>query len=228
MINSVIQGDCLEVMKTIETESIDSVITDPPYCSGGFTEAQKKASTQMIRSASTWFVNDNMTTLGLIWLIRNVAIECNRLLKPSGSMLIFCDWRMYPHLAPALESSGLQLRNLIVWDKGVMGLGFGFRPQHELVMEFVKGKAKYETKKGRNVIQAKRVTPKGKQHPTEKPVELMAELIKVVTPFGGTVLDPFCGSGTTLVAAKENGYSYIGIEKDEGYVQVARKRLGKI
>jgi site-specific DNA-methyltransferase (adenine-specific) len=112
---------------------------------------------------------------------------------------------MYPHLAPALESSGLQHRNLIVWDKGHFGMGFGFKPQHELIMEFVKGKPNYHINNGRNVISRKRVAPSKKLHPTQKPVELMEELIRVVTP----------------------GMKYIGIEKDEQYVKTMEDRLMK-
>jgi site-specific DNA-methyltransferase (adenine-specific) len=230
----IIHGDCLEELKKLPDNSIDSAITDPPYCSGGFTETGKKsAPNQGIPNDGEtfkrlgWFSNDNMTTMGLIFLLRSVCVELFRILKPSSSALIFCDWRMYPHLAPALESSGLQHRNLIVWDKGHFGMGFGFKPQHELIMEFVKGKPKYHMNNGRNVICSKRVTPNKKLHPTQKPVELMEELIKVVTPKGGTVLDPFAGSGSTLVAADKLGMQFIGIEKDEQFFKTSEHRLAE-
>jgi len=62
-------------------------------------------------------------------------------------------------------------------------------------------------------------------HPTVKPLELMSYLIKMVTPKGGVVLDPFAGSGSTLVAAKQNGYQYIGIEMTEEYIPIIKARL---
>ncbi|SDY69106.1 site-specific DNA-methyltransferase [Thermoactinomyces sp. DSM 45892] len=229
---NLIIGDSLEEIKKIPSHSIDSIITDPPYCSGGFTEAQKKsAQKQGIReSAGTyqrlgWFDSDSMTTMGLVFLIRALGIEFHRVLRDGGNALLFCDWRMYPHLAPVLESTGMRLQNLIIWDKMDLGLGRGFRAQHELIMQFSKGKAQYHTYKGRNVISAKRVTPQKRLHPTEKPIELMEQLIQVVTPPEGTILDPFCGSGSTLVAAKRGGYDYIGIDREPEYIKITRERL---
>ena len=136
--------DCLRAMRTIPTGTIDAVICDPPYCSGGFTETEKKSAlAQGIRSVRAkdddfeWFPNDSMSTAGLVWLLRNAFIEFDRLLVDGGSVLMFTDWRMVPHLAPALESSGLQYRNMIIWDKGSPGLGSGFRPTHEIVFTTV-------------------------------------------------------------------------------------------
>ena len=104
--------DCLRVMREMKTGSVDAVICDPPYCSGGFSEAEKKSAiVQGIRSERaregdfTWFPNDNMSTAGLIWLLRNMMIEADRLLVDGGSALVFTDWRVVPHLAPALESA---------------------------------------------------------------------------------------------------------------------------
>ena len=69
---------------------------------------------------------------------------------------------------------------------------------------------------------------KGNIHPTIKNVKLMEYLIKMVTPKGGIVLDPFAGSGSTLVAAKQNGYKYIGIEKETEYITIAEARINSI
>lgn len=109
--------------------------------------------------------------------------------------------------------------------KNYIGPGVGFRSQHELVIVLSKGKAKYFDKKIGNVITCPRVKPNAKYHPTEKPVELMDKIIRVVTPPNGKVLDTFCGSGSTLVAAKRGGYSYVGIERDERFVNIAKMRL---
>jgi DNA modification methylase len=114
---------------------------EPPYCAGGFTEGGRTtANGAMGVAAFDWFQGDNMTTPGLVWLLRRVAIEAHRVLVNKGSLCIFCDWRMIAMLAPALESSGLRWRNLVVWDKLVPGLGTGsFRARHELVLHFLKG-----------------------------------------------------------------------------------------
>lgn len=226
----VYEGDCLEVMRTLSSGSVGALITDPPYCSGGFNESQKHhAKGQGCRSETLrdigWFVNDNMTTGGLVWLLRQVSCEAYRLLPDGGSMCIFTDWRMYAHLAPALESSGLRLQNLVVWDKGSPGLGTGFRPQHELIIHLTKGKPTFYDRSVGNVISAKRIHSSRRLHQTEKPLDLLRALVRVTCPPNGVVLDPFCGSGSTLVAARDEGRRSIGIERDCDYCAVVRKRM---
>jgi site-specific DNA-methyltransferase (adenine-specific) len=117
--SQIIHGDCLQAMMDLPDASIDAIVTDPPYCSGGVSEASRSAAKgQGLRSENItrfgWFIGDNMGTAGFIWLMRSVAFESIRLLKKSGSMLVFCDWRMVPNLAPAIESAGFRYQNMIV------------------------------------------------------------------------------------------------------------------
>ena len=225
------QGDALRRLEQLEPESIDAIVTDPPYCAGGFTEKQKQAAVRMgVRGSGTnaeWFVGDNMGTAGLCHLLRSVASESLRLLKPGGSLLAFCDWRMVAALAPAMESAGLRHQNLLVWDKGSIGLGNGFRPRHELVLHFTKGGRAplFYSRSTANLITCKRISSRKRRHPTEKPVELLRELIEVVSPEGGTILDPFAGSGASGEAALQAGRQWIGIELSPGFAQGARNRL---
>ncbi len=172
-----------------------------------------------------WFLGDNMGTAGLVFLLRAMAFEAVRVMKPTGSLLVFCDWRMLPNLAPAIESAGLRFQNVIVWDKEVMGLGTGFRAQHELVMHFTNGAPGYHHKGTSNVLRAKRVHAKAREHQTQKPTDLMRQLVAVVAPPGGVVLDPFMGSGSTGVAAIEHGCDFIGCERSPEYVAIARARI---
>jgi site-specific DNA-methyltransferase (adenine-specific) len=228
---TIIEGDSVEAMKSLETASVDAVITDPPYCSGGFSEsARTSAKVQGVRGPweQSWFKGDNMGTQGLLFMLRAIAWESARVLKPSGSLLVFCDWRMVANLAPALESAGLRCQNMIVWDKGSMGLGTGFRPQHELVLQFTNGAPKYQVLNASNVIKCGRVTGARKVHPTEKPVELMRKLIETVCPVGGLVADPFAGSGSTGVAALELGRFFWGAERCPQIAATARARLGAV
>lgn len=223
-------GDCLDVMRTLDNASVDAVVTDPPYCAGAISEAKRtRAAGQGVRSENLrrfgWFVGDNMGTAGLVWLLRTVAIESVRLLKPSGSLLVFADWRMLTAIQPAIESAGLRYQGLVVWDKGSLGLGTGFRPQHELVLHFTAGSPEYHDRSTSNVLRCKRPAKSKRHHQTEKPVDLMRSLVRVVTPPGGTVLDPFMGSGTTGVACKLEGRSFIGIEREAEYVEIARRRI---
>lgn len=226
----ILEGDCLQVLATLESGSVDAVITDPPYCSGSVGEAQRvRASGQGRRSETIqrlgWFVGDNMGTAGLVWLMRAVAVECRRIVRPTGSLVAFCDWRMLSSLQPAIEAAGLRYQNLIVWDKGSMGLGSGFRCRHELAMHFTFGSPVYHHKGIANVIGGNRVTAAEREHHAQKPVSLMQDIAKVVCPPGGLILDPFMGSGSTGVAALREGFGFIGIEQDPAYVAISRKRL---
>lgn len=227
---TVLLGDCLDVMRTMEAESVDAVVCDPPYCAGGVSEAQRtRAKGQGLRSENVrrfgWFVGDNMGTAGLVWLLRAVATESLRVVKSTGSVLVFCDWRMVASLQPAIESAGLRYQGLIVWDKGHMGLGRGFRAQHELVLHFTTGSPECHDKGTPNVIRCSRVGKGEREHQTQKPVELMRRLTRVVCPVGGTILDPFAGSGTTLLAARQEGFRTLGIEREEEYAAIAARRL---
>lgn len=225
-------GDCLDQMAKLDSASVDAVMTDPPYCSGGYTEAGRgRATHQGLRSEGiragrfAWFDGDNMTTPGFVWLLRAMAVEAARILKPSGHLLVFCDWRMAFSLAPALESSGLRLRGLIVWNKGSMGLGTGFRPQHELIVHLTHRAPEFHAADVPNVLTCKRVAPGQRIHATEKPVDLMRSLIRVATPPQGLIVDPFAGSGSTGVAAQIERRGAILIERDPDMLAKARRRL---
>ena len=232
MTHRMIQGDALLEMEKLAPNSIDAIISDPPYCSGAFSEAGRgSAKYHGLRSGTAavegWFTGDNMGTAGIAYLLRAAALEAVRVLKPSGSFLVFCDWRMVPNLAPAIESAGLRFQNLIVWDKGSMGLGTGFRPQHELVLHFTNGAPAFHNMATGNVIQCKRVNHRVRQHPTQKPDELMERLILVASPEGGLVLDMFAGSGSTGVACVETGRRFVGIERDPAHVATASDRIAE-
>lgn len=221
-------GDALEVLPTLGR--VDAVVTDPPYCSGAVSEASRtSAKGQGLRSDTIarmgWFVGDNMGTAGLVFLLRSVAFRALEVLDPSGHMLFFCDWRMVPNLAPAIESSGARFQNLVVWDKENMGLGMGFRAQHEMILHFSAGSPKYHDLGTANIIKAGRITAAEREHQTQKPVSLLSQLIEVVSAPRGVVLDPFMGSGSTGVACVETGRAFVGVERDENHFDIACRRI---
>jgi site-specific DNA-methyltransferase (adenine-specific) len=221
-------GDCLEVMESLE--GVDALVTDPPYCSGAVSEASRTAAKgQGLRSENIarlgWFIGDNMGTAGLVFLLRSVAFRALEILDPEGHMLFFCDWRMVPNLAPAIESSGARFQNLVVWDKENMGLGLGFRAQHEIVLHFSAGSPKYHDLGTSNVIRTGRISASEREHQTQKPVSLLSRLIEVVSAPGALVLDPFMGSGSTGVACVETRRAFIGIERDDAHFSTACRRI---
>lgn len=228
----VIHGDCLDVLRAMPDGCVDAVVTDPPYCSGAATEAGGGSAThQGLRSETMrggrfdWFDADNMTTSGLMWLLRNVCVEASRVVHSGGSVIAFCDWRMVTSIGPAMESAGFRLRNLVVWDKGSFGCGTGFRPQHELALHLTKRSPVFHAADVGNVIGNKRVRSAERDHPAEKPVELFRHLIRVVSPPGGLIVDPFAGSGVAGNASILEGRRCLMVEKSAGYVEIIRRRL---
>lgn len=162
----------------------------------------------------------------------------------NGAISYVCtDWRHLPELLAAGDQVGLQLLNLCVWNKTNGGMGSLYRSKHELVLVFKKGRAPHINnvelgKHGRyrtNVWDHAGVNTFGsgrmddlKDHPTVKPVALVADAIRDVSRHGDVVLDAFMGSGTTILAAERAGRIAYGIEIDPGYVDVAIRRWEKM
>ena len=224
---TIYHGDCLDVLARLDL-AVDAVVADPPYASGARTEAAKSSSGAMMRGsrwASKPIENDQMTTTGFVWLLRHVGQLCRPMLPDGGSFLSFIDWRQWPNLVGALETCNYRVQGMVVWDKGSMGLGNGFRAQHELICHASKGVPNVTDRGYGNVLTYGRQDTE--DHPSPKPVDLLRALVAVVVPDSGTVLDPFMGSGTTLRAAKDLGRKAIGIEIEERYCEIAAKRLAQ-
>ena len=192
------------------------MVTDPPYCSGSFQEAGK--------ACGTWgsIASDNLSTRGYIALQRAVLAAA----RPQA-LYCFTDWRMWISLFDTVESSGIAVRSMIVWDKGSPGLGSLWRTQHELILFGDRKGARRE--KGRaghgNVIAAPRTG--NVHHYTEKPVGLLVDLLggDASSPRGPCdVYDPFLGSGTTLIAAEKLNRRCFALEIEPRYCDVAVKR----
>ena len=226
---AVVCTDALEMLDMLPSRSVRAIVTDPPYCSGAFSEVGRRAAkgqgkrSEMLREGG-WFTNDDMGTSGLVWLLRAVAGEARRVLVDGGSLVVFCDWRMIANLAPALESAGLRHQNVLVWNKGSMGLGNGFRAQHEIALHFTRGGFEAFAADTGNVLTVPRVARDEAVHHTEKPLDLMRSILRVVSGEGEVVVDPFAGSGATLVAALSLGMRAVGSELDADNARKATAR----
>ncbi|KAA5602333.1 site-specific DNA-methyltransferase [Roseospira marina] len=207
---SVARADALDALASLPAASLHAIITDPPYCAGGSTEAARQSSRGMTRTGQAvggWFQGDAMTTFGLCWLMRSLALAAGRALVPGGSLAAFGDWRMVPGLAPALESAGYRWRATVIWDKLSPGQGTaGVRPRHETILWLTRpGPVVRGPRTIGTVIPARRVTPATRRHPTEKPQDLLVPLVEALVPEGGAVADPFAGSGSLGCAAVSAG-----------------------
>ncbi len=230
----VIQGEALHALSTMTDESVDAIIADPPYSSGGFTRDDKaKAPKLKYLSSQACYPNFSGDSRDqrsyLAWCALWIT-ECVRLLKPGGYFMVFTDWRQLPVMTDAAQAGGVFWRGIVVWDKGpgarAPHKGY-FRHQCEYVVWGTKGAAVQLKHDGPfdGCIQAT-VRRDDKHHLTGKPTALMRELVRPVLP-GGIVLDPFAGSGTTGVAAVLSGRRFIGIEREAAYADISRKRLAQ-
>lgn len=214
------QGDCLDVMSHLD-ERVDACVMDPPYASGTRSEASRSTSGAMVRGrfAGRPLSNDQMTTPGFVWLMREVALALRSRIEDGGHVLSFIDWRQWPNLLGAVESADLRVNGMLVWDKGSMGMG----SQHELILHASVGKPRMVYRDTSNVLQVPR--DRETDHPSPKPVGLMEALLRATVPPGGVVIDPFAGAGATLVAARNLGLQAIGCELDPTHCATAITRL---
>lgn len=203
------------------------LLTDPPYCSGGFQESGKSVGSIGTKQSdgnggqkTPTISSDNLSTRGYQTLMRAVLSTTD--IKVA---YIFTDWRMWLYLWDLVEASGLAIRNMIVWNKKTPGMGNGWRAQHELVMFAHRTKPAWDNHKGYgNVIEA---TRSGNElHPTQKPVEILEKLLDN-TQWAEGVLDTFGGSGTTLIAAESVGQPAYVMEMEPAFVDVIVKRYIK-
>ena len=216
-LNKVVCGDCLELLKEIPDNSVDLVLTDPPYALGGYSG----------RGSFEAVINDDKTELELKYWIKQIFFEFKRILKDGGCFFVFIDYR---HLVVFHEilNRVLGVNNVLVWDKELISMGRPFRNCYELIVFGYKGNPVFKRFDISNVLRFRRLDACNMVHPTEKPVRLFSFLIENFSNDDGIVLDSFLGSGTTAVACKRLNRNFIGIEIDPGYCKIAEKRLKNI
>lgn len=221
---TIYHGDALDLMMDGTIGEIDGVVMDPPYCSGGRNVGTaRKIFEKSMRE--DWFLTDNMGTDTYIWWIRHIGANLFRLATVGSHFYCFTDWRQYNNVVLALESVGWTLRSCIVWNKMKGGaMGSFWRNDHEWIAVFSKGPNRPLPNGGFfNVLSDTK--PQGDLHPTVKPLSVIQRLVEATD--NGLLLDPFMGSGTTLLAAKNLGRMAIGIEVEEKYCEEAALRLSQ-
>jgi site-specific DNA-methyltransferase (adenine-specific) len=207
------------------------VITDPPYASGGMSKdsraqpTSKKYTSHKKDCPFPDFEGDAKDQRSWTRWMTEWMIDARRVCKPGAPICLFIDWRQLPALTDAMQWAGWIWRGVAVWDKLNSRPQKGrFRQQAEFIVwgsngpmpstreaPFLPGVFRY-------------AMPQRRIHQTEKPLELMKDIIHICEP-GGHILDPFAGSGTTLEAAKIEGYDATGIELVREYVDAGNKRI---
>lgn len=204
--NRVLHGDCVRVMRGMPSASVDFILTDPPYL-----VRYRSRTGQTI-------ANDDRDG----WLEPAFA-EMYRVLKPGSFCVSFYGWNAADKFIGAWRKARFRIVGHIVFRKRYASSVRYFRHQHEQAYVLGKGDVAFPDEPLPDVLDW---TYTGNRlHPTQKPVPVLRELVTSLSKPNAIVLDPFCGSGSTLLAAREVGRSYVGIELDAKHHNTARLRL---
>lgn len=252
--NMIYRLDCIELMKCIPSGSIDHCITDPPYNISGYDDKRKigwlesnplwteTKSFKKIDEKWDKFGDASYTSFTKEWIS-----EIKRIIKPNGNILIFGSYHNIYTVGVILENLDLKINNSIIWYKRNAFPNITGRmlcESTEQIVWAVNGSKKKATNWTFNNKELKNLTSNGKQmrnmwdipmtpnsekshgkHPSQKPLELSKRLIIGFTNPGDLIIDPFAGSGSFLVAAKQLGRNYIGVEQENDFADLADLRL---
>lgn len=229
----IICGNTMDVLNREDLGMFDAVITDPPYaCGGNLAEKQQATALKYTGTKRNCplpdFAGDSMDQRAWTHMMRQVFEAARRRCNPGAVIAVFIDWRNMGALTDALQWAGWLLRGVAVWDKLSSRPQRGrFRQQAEFIVWGSNGALPMHREvpclpgvfRGVNVQGAERI------HQTQKPMEVMRDVVKICIP-DGRILDPFVGSGTTLVAAEAEGHDGVGIEVLPAIAAAAAQRLG--
>lgn len=219
MIN-LMQGDCLELMKTIPDGSVDLCVSDIPYklTGGGKGDgANSKRPKGILR--------DN-NQIVIVPRFEDWLPELYRVMKNGSHIYLMCNFKNLNNLMNKTSDVGFKHINLLVWEKNNCTPSQFYMKNCEYTLMMRKGASKYINDIGGSKTVHKFENIIGnKVHPTEKPIDLMEFYVKNSSNEGEMVLDMFMGSGSTGVACKNTSRNFIGIELDEKYFEIAKNRI---
>jgi len=209
-------GDSLEILESLENGCIDVVLTDPPY------GISYKSNRSMFDEAITkrGLLNDGKDEA--FELLDKTCEILQRKTADNAHLYFFCSWNVFSYFE-SIISKYFTIKTPIVWDKGNKGSGDlenDWGNQTELIIYCVKGKKLVNTRRG-NIINVSRLHTSKMVHPTQKPTELLKQILEVSAVNGDFIVDPFMGSGSTIKASNELGFKSLGIELDKEMFNIA-------
>ena len=233
---TIYHGNCVAVMAELQTGAFGGCVTDPPYSSGGQFRSDRTNFSTNTKYSSRHdglpdFSGDNRDQRGFLAWCSVWMADVLRVCEPSAPIFSFTDWRQLPTMTDAVQAGGWNWQGLFVWDK-VNGRPQKNRPTQSLeyVVYGVSGQVRSGDEDSfvclRPIITATVPPNDERQHVTEKPVDVIQYLLPLLRP-DTPVIDPFMGSGTTLVAAKNLGRGAVGIELNERYCEIAAQRCAQ-
>lgn len=204
--NTIINGDCIEVMRGMPWASVDFILTDPPYLVN-----------YRDRSGRSVANDDNDA-----WL-KPAFRQMHRVLRPDSLCVSFYGWNRVDTFMAAWREAGFRIAGHIVFRKSYASKSRFLSYCHESAYLLAKGNPSLPASPVPDVLDFP--YSGNRYHPTEKPIQPLKTLIGAFTEPDGVVLDPFCGSGSTLVAAQELGRRFIGIELNADHHGTASRRV---
>lgn len=226
-------GEALEMLHGLPEAVADGVLTDPPYSSGGAfrgdrtvdTKSKYLSSSSGNRDKTSDFGGDNRDQRSFHFWSALWSSAALRASKPGAPALFFTDWRQLPVSTDYLQAGGWVWRGVVPWAKKAARPQMGrFSAQCEYVVWGSAGPMPTEREVGCLPGFYDYAYPSDREHVTQKPLDLMEDMVQIVPP-GGLVLDPFMGSGTTGVAAILHHRRFIGCEQSREYFDIACRRL---
>ncbi|MCR5555176.1 MAG: site-specific DNA-methyltransferase [Bacteroidales bacterium] len=243
------QGDCLDILKTFPDRSVDLIFADPPY--------NMQTEGELLRIDGTAFegVSDKWDKFNSLQEYDNFSrqwlVECRRILKNDGAIWVIGSFQNIFRLGYIMQDLGFWILNDVIWSKPNAVPNFGgtrFQNSHETLIWCSKSKGakyqfNYKTMKYLNgnkqmksvwnigicIGNERLKNAEGKKvHSTQKPEQLLYNIILSSTKTEDLVLDPFFGTGTTGAVAKRLGRHYVGIEREEQYIKAATRRIQSI
>ncbi len=218
MENKIILGDCVAGMRGLKNESVDLIVTDPPYLIRYKTNHRKNKNHEFC----TEIANDDNEQL-----IRDYIRECYRILKKNSAMYMFCSSKTQDFFTKELEDAKFKIKNRIVWVKNNWTAGdlqAQFGQQYELIFLVNKGRKFFNGKRLSDVWFFDRVAGKEQIHQNQKPIPLIEQCIEKHSKKGDLVFDGFMGVGTTALAASNLDRRYLGFEIEPKYYDLAIER----
>lgn len=217
-----IQGDCLELMKDIPDNSVDLIVTDPPY----------RTTARGSYGGTGGILKEELNMKGKVFEHNDLDIsewisKLYEVLKESGHCYIMTNNKNLSHYLNEIKKAKFNIFKILIWKKDNCITNMYYMDSHEYIIFCRKGHAvKINNCGTKSVLEIP--NPKNKNHPTEKPVDLMRILIENSSNEQDTVLDPFMGTGSTGVASVLSHRNFIGIELDEAYFNIAKERIGGV
>lgn len=213
--------DAVSWLREMPNESVDLVITDPPYES--LEKHRKIGTTTRLKvsksSSNEWFnIFPNNR-------FEEFLLEVFRVLKKNSHFYLFCDQETMFVIKPIAEKIGFKFWKPIVWDKVSIGMGYHYRARYEFILFFEKGKRKLKNLSIPDILTEKRLVNK---YPTEKPVKLAEILIEQSSEKGDLIIDPFCGSGFVGVASEILERNFRGNDLNEKAVTLTIERIKSV